>query len=35
MYSIGAFGNGEGFKWVDPLPERDLTPDAIVSKAIR
>jgi len=35
MYSIGSYQGGEGFKWVDAQPERDLTPDAIVAKAIR
>jgi len=35
MYSTGAFSNGEGVKWVDPIPERELTPDALVNKAVR
>ena len=35
MYSTGAFTNGEGFKWVDPLPEKEMTPDALANRAIR
>lgn len=35
MYSTGAINNGEGFKWVDPLPDRELTPDALANRAIR
>lgn len=35
MYSTGAFNNGEGFKWVEPLTEKQLTPDDLASQAIR
>jgi hypothetical protein len=35
MYSTGSFTNGEGFKWVEPLSEKEMTPDALANRAIR